>query len=562
MADYRTVMAMTVSGFLACLALAPVAVAQSYTVGNRLLTRVSQGVLTQYWLANPDKAPTTLNARLRSFNSALSRFRTGEVVWQRESHLPAPEGKPRPFNLDATGLPQNEESIAICDPRKNIILGATNDYRGLIDPQGNFIGWHLSVDGGKTVKNEGLLPPVMIAGSPVPSRSDPVVTVSDDCTLFAASLNYDPINSFGNPNGVGVYRSDTETLATCLGGSEPSCWPTRQAIAESEPNHFLDKPWFDVGVSGTQKVVWVAYTDVTLDASAPLGFTRSSIKAVRCSTDLSSCTDPILISDDDLDVQFSDVTIGYDGRTYITWSEIQGELEGTAQTFIHKLRIAPAGSSDFGPERIIHVEKLAIPFGGSLNANDFRIATYTKHEVTRVNGVPRIFVVWDACSTRPLGVICEEAQIKLKYSDDDGISWSPEKVLSINGNNYFPTIANNRAGRLALAWFTNRFDPQFQNRQDVEFLALDAYGVKPLRRQRLTRVSNEPEADALLGGGFIGDYIEITAVKDIAYVHYNANYRPIPLLGEGFPIPQQDNFLAKVRLYGVRQDALEDAPNE
>jgi hypothetical protein len=63
----------------------------------------------------------------------------------------------------------------------------------------------------------------------------------------------------------------------------------------------------------------------------------------------------------------------------------------------------------------------------------------------------------------------------------------------------------------------------------------------------LTSPSNEPEADPLLGGRFIGDYIEVDAVKGRAYVHYNANYVKTPLLFEGRPVAQQDNFIARTR---------------
>jgi hypothetical protein len=69
-------------------------------------------------------------------------------------------------------------------------------------------------------------------------------------------------------------------------------------------------------------------------------------------------------------------------------------------------------------------------------------------------------------------------------------------------------------------------------------------------RQRLTSLSNESEADPLLGGLFIGDYIEVYAVGGMALVHYNANYRNVQLLQEGVPIPQQDNFLRKTSLGG------------
>jgi hypothetical protein len=63
--------------------------------------------------------------------------------------------------------------------------------------------------------------------------------------------------------------------------------------------------------------------------------------------------------------------------------------------------------------------------------------------------------------------------------------------------------------------------------------------------------SNETEADPLLGGFFIGDYIEGVLIDQRFYVHFNANYRAWPLLG-GFlnepgqaviPVPQQDNYL-------------------
>ena len=66
-----------------------------------------------------------------------------------------------------------------------------------------------------------------------------------------------------------------------------------------------------------------------------------------------------------------------------------------------------------------------------------------------------------------------------------------------------------------------------------------------LLRQDLTSESNESEADPLVGGFFIGDYIEVFASGDTVLVHYNANYVQTRLVGEGLPIPQQDNFLIR-----------------
>ena len=42
---------------------------------------------------------------------------------------------------------------------------------------------------------------------------------------------------------------------------------------------------------------------------------------------------------------------------------------------------------------------------------------------------------------------------------------------------------------------------------------------------------------------FNGDYIEVFAHRGTAWVHHNANYTRLRLLGEGFLVAQQDNYL-------------------
>jgi hypothetical protein len=518
-------------------------------LSDEALTHFSQGPLIRYLQAHPEQAPEQVGERLQALERATTSQSAAPSATQ--AALPIPGGVGVRFNRDNFGLPQNEESITACRSNPDVVLGGTNDYRGLIEESGNFTGWHFSNNGGDSVRNEGLLPPVRIGDRRAPSGGDPVVVADEECKLYAGSLNNDPEDPFNNPNGIGVYRTTPERLASCTGGSDPACWPTRRAVAVNEPGHFLDKEWIHVGRSGTAgKGVWIVYADFVIDETAPLGFTSASIKAVRCSADLQECTSPILISGNDEDVQFGDVTIGPDGRTYITWSEIQGELEEQPQTFIHKLRVAQPGSTTFGPTRTVAVEERAIPFGGFLNANDFRVATYPKNEVRMIEGDPRVFVVWDACWVRILdGSVCEEPLIKLKASDDLGESWSGTKIVSEDGPNYFPTIANDLNGpNVAIAYFTNRFDNRFDNRQDVELVTLNPETLAVSQRQRLTSVSNESEADPVLGGFFIGDYIEVFDLRDRALVHYNANYRQSRVLGEGVPVPQQDNYLRKAWL--------------
>jgi len=107
-----------------------------------LLTHLSQGAAVRYLLAHPDQAPPQLSERLEAVEQAAARNRAS-LQSSQQSSIPAGVGVQ--FNWDTLGLPQNEESITACGQGK--VLGGTNDYRGLVDPQGNFTGWHFSTDG-------------------------------------------------------------------------------------------------------------------------------------------------------------------------------------------------------------------------------------------------------------------------------------------------------------------------------------------------------------------------------------------------------------------------------
>jgi len=521
-------------------------------VDTDALAHVSQSVAVHHWLAHPNQAPDHLQEVFRRANELVARARSPQAA-------AAPFRAADRLNDDLFGLPQNEESVSACRLDDSLVIEGTNDYRGLLDSEGNFTGWHLSTDGGNSLAKEGLLPAVSVGGTATrPSGGDPVYSFSElDCDVYGASLNYDPFDPFANTNGIGIYKTDETSLLsgacdpTAADLSDEDCWPTRRYAAfAADATHFLDKEWFDVGDTGDGEHVWVTYTDFdgTPTPPNPAGFS-AEIFAVRCDADLVDCTAPIPVSENDVDVQFSDVTIGPDQRTYITWAQIFGELTGDPQTFVIKMRVAEPGSTTFGPERVVFEEELAIPFGGFLHANDFRVATYPKHEVRDLGGAnPRVYVVWDACEFRLLGSICEEPIIWLSYSDDLGVSWSDRVAISDGGDNYFPTIAFDPAGnRLVAAWFTNQFDSTFHNRNDVELVRLNANGTVKFSH-RLTKPSNETEADPLLGGFFIGDYIEVFAHNRTAWVGYNANYRQVKLLSEGIRIAQQDNYLTRAEV--------------
>jgi hypothetical protein len=527
----------------------------------KVMTMLSQQVALRYALSHPNATDGPL--RQAGERMAAIASRAASTTDSRAStNSPLGSQLSDRFNLDDVGLPQNEEAVAVCPSRPRYVLSGTNDYRGLLDPRGNFTGWHFSTDGGRSVTKEGLLPAIWTGGQLTPSGGDPVIQTDAQCNYYFVDLNYPADNPFANRNGIGLYKTTLNTLLTCPGGedpdqlTQPSCWPQRKLVAfadippETGVGSFLDKPWFDVGPDGHGgQVIWIAFSDFKLDPNTPLGFTGAQIKAVRCKADLSGCTQPILISGTDEDIQFADVTVANNGSALITWAQIEGELEQERQAFTVKARIAAPGSTVFGPTRIVNREVNPLPFGGFMHANDFRIATYPKSIMPLVDGKPRIFIIWDRCRYLLLDNVCEESQIYMATSRDLGGSWSPARTLSLRGDNYFPAVSDEYgSGAFAVAWFTNRLDWAFHNRQSVEVVTLDVRTNEIIKRSIVTRSQNESEADPILGGFFIGDYIDVDAASGVARVAYNGNYRPVRVLGEGFPIPQQDNYLTRTAM--------------
>lgn len=529
----------------------PASGAQTGTPGTAFLQRASQVVALRYYLQHPDRAPATMQPRIRAAITYAARLQDAHA--RGVTFGAAPPFGDR-LNDDVFGLPENEESVAQCTASTgdNVAIEGTNDYRGILNDVFNFTGWHLSVDGGQSLAKEGLLPE---AGG-LASSGDPAFRADGDCNLFAANLNFNVFDpTTAGTSGIGVYRSDESTLlsdATCDTSqepfhSDPNCWPIRALVATNAAGHFLDKEWVSVGDTGDGEHVWVTWSDFdcSIDPSCSTNFT-ARIMASRCAVDFSSCSTPQALSGNAKDIQFSYSTVGPDGRTYVSWVHVFGELTGDPQQFVLNMRVAEPGSLRFGPTQTVAKITTPLPFGGLLNANNFRIASVPKNTVKLVNGTPRVFAVYDECAQRPLDTICENAEIHLAYSDDSGATWT-DQVVSAGGQNYFPAIANDTSnGHIVVAYYTNRFDPQFQSLQDVELLTIDAASGAVVNRQRVTTAtSNNTDADWTFSSGFIGDYIDIDASAGTAYVGYNANLHNVKVFGdEGVPVPQQDNFLS------------------
>jgi hypothetical protein len=141
----------------------------SEQVSKAELEQISEAPVLRYYLAHPDAAPSRFDWTSQVQQKSARGRRVNSCTSNANKDV---------FNCDVFGLPQNEESVGSCATNDNLVLEGTNDYRGLIDPEGNFTGWHWSTDGGHSIRNEGLLPPVGFRTIPgaheVPSGGDPV----------------------------------------------------------------------------------------------------------------------------------------------------------------------------------------------------------------------------------------------------------------------------------------------------------------------------------------------------------------------------------------------------
>ncbi len=497
----------------------------------------SRAFAMRYFVENPDAGPVGLR-------DALHRIRTGALRPASVTAAPQPAVTSpvaaHVFNRDATGLPQNEESGSACPTDPNFVLQGMNDYRGLLSQSQDLTGFAFSDDGGATVKQDGQLPSVTIGSTTVPSSGDPVDRWSQNCTAFASDIDF-TANFFGltSESAVVVRSSSSGNLDVC--SSPQSCWPKAKVVdSTTSDSVFLDKDWMDVGRSGTAEVVWVTYTRFVGE--------NAYIEAVRCNLALTSCTAPIQVSDNTdtgfgAFVQGSYVVIGPDGRVYVTYET----FAQTGAMKAIKLKIAPAGSTAFAAAKVVAKPAGGIPPNGRLAADDFRVGTLAKAAVAMVGATPRVFVADEECTVTGNG-LCEGSQVKVRYSDDSGASWSTMTFGPGSTQNYFPTVAVDATAtpnKVVLSWYTNGNDT-FAHRDDVELASFPADLSATPALTRVTPASNEPDADPLLGGAFIGDYFEVTATGGNAYVSFNENRRKQQFVGDGVPVFQQDNYLAIV----------------
>jgi len=459
------------------------------------------------------------------------------------------------FNLDNSPFPQNEETVAV-NPATNTIVGGYNDFRGILAllfptvPAG-FTGFSISNDGGTTVRTDGDLPKVTLplTNSPTLSGGDPAVDSSNTGAFYFSNLydNFSTSKFAGCPkrapceSAILVFPSvSSSSLSSCLG---TGCWGSPKIVVDTtftgtpSSGIFNDKDWIVVDRTSHASGLYVTYTAFNL------GNSQSTINMVRCTYDLTLCSSPSIISGPDLSTQGSFVAVRPDGSiaiVYVSYDTLPLRIRG--------IQCSPGTAVTFtcgAPTTIASITNEVF----SLVNDDFRVPTLPQVAVDYSSAHPgRVIVVWQECNTQGVAgstfviLTCPQPFVRAAYNDATSMA-GPWTTVNVTSNGFFPAVAIDPSkGTVNVAYYSTTNDP-WAHRLDL-FVSQYLSGAFPGTPTvtRITTASDEPDADPLLHGGFLGDYIQATASSGTIYLGYTANYAQ-----KGTPPSYgQDNYLTTV----------------
>lgn len=447
------------------------------------------------------------------------------------------------FNSDTSILPQNEQSVSFCPGQSassDIVVGGSNDFRGITTFSNSFSGWYVSMDGGSSLFKEGPIPGP-VGASMLNPFGDPVIDRDSNCNFFYAGLGIDD-SFFMNAILLARSTSDLTSTSTVTGG-EWSPIAIIHETADDFPGGFNDKPWIAVDRSGGSFDGSV-YASWTFFKNADF---TSRILFARCTNDLSSCT---VLRDENnplsgaaTDTQFSYVTVGPDGKVYVAWAEFSGA------NYNLKLRVSGPGGTSFGPIR--NIKTVSDPLFGmpDLNLNFFRIFTQPK---IAVDPTGKVYAVWDQCklSKRILflgfSFECFDADVMLRTSADMGTTWGTTKRIgtgTTGTHQIFPTVAfDDSTGILTIAYYSSQTDKiggKHQGQRFHLFQVASSDMGSTFTTVRITPLIMDMGSDWLLFDLFIGDYIQIVADHGRSYIHYTGTTE----IKQNSP--QQDNIIQR-----------------
>jgi hypothetical protein len=235
---------------------------------------------------------------------------------------------------------QNEPAVAV-DPRNpQVIVGSSNDYCGVFQASGAFLGlgdvwlgYYRSEDGGASF-HSSLVPGYQGDKSPYAARAkvrtadagDPVLAWDNDGRLFAgAESSRDPegtaktfgdewVATYANPNGTGgATRDDGKEFVRSIDVAQGSAAPNLLGVFHDKTAIEADRT--GGACDGNVYFAWARFT-----GNGPSGF-NASVYFVRSTDHGQTFSAPMKLSQTVHDIQFPDIAVTGDGHVYVTYRQ-------------------------------------------------------------------------------------------------------------------------------------------------------------------------------------------------------------------------------------------------
>ncbi len=393
------------------------------------------------------------------------------------------------------GFTQSETSTAQCGNR--VVVGYNDSGSFLetftISPSIglSFNGYAISFDGGKTFIDKGFLNP----GSSTDNflGGDPVVACTNTNTFYQASLF-----STSSSSAISVSKSTNGGLNF----ANPVA-----AVQKDGFYHFLDKEWLAVDPTNPNRL-YVTYTDFDFSGSQ----FRIAIELVRSTDGGATWSAPVVIAETTTgSVQGSQVLVGKDGEVYVAWQDSSSSSSPKIQ-----MRKSTDNGISFGSPVLV-TNVTPIGSSGRLKGG-FRVNQFPYLALNRTTG--EVYITWNDGRTNnapdALGGTYNYSDIFFSSSTNQGASWStpvrvnnnsePMGSTSLGKDQFFPGIAVDNTGKLAICFYDRRNDPS--NLLMHRFCATSTNGGSSWSNRQITRTPFRPVlgADLLINPSYMGDY--------------------------------------------------------
>jgi hypothetical protein len=350
--------------------------------------------------------------------------------------------------------------------------------------------------------------------NPTEVGGDPSTAVDQQGNLYVATMS-DP----GALTSIGVPINFSTTISQNFG----SAWSSPNHLLPLQINTDLDKPMI-----ANDNLPFSPYGYNLYAVWSSVNFNVFDILFSRSNTGGASFDPPILLSTNGNSGQGANVKTGPNGEVYVCWADCGSPHTLPEQLIAFSRSFLGGDAGSFSSGTSIPISGIRTSYGGQAAFNGTRVNSFPTMAVDRSCSPyrGRIYISYPE-------MVSGKSRVKVKFSDDHGITWSDCNLNGIVDNNYaqnwHPWITvDDASGVVCVAYlaFTNILHWE----TDV-YLAFSSDGGATFANMRVSDVKHVREfigiayisLAQLLLPGYCGDYIAADAYAGNTYVAWEDN---------------------------------------